>query len=162
MVRFTGSDGRTGSEAFISMDKKFSAYLPAGTYTTSLAVSAFGDFGTNQLAIYNAGSVTVTAADVTQLTVQLPASLSTVLGKVQITGLPLIPSGSFVSAVDTAAPLALASAGLPDAWTSSLAVGPLGDYRGMLPTDHSFDLQAHVNCRLQPSCCFLSCPGISP
>ncbi len=144
LVRFTGSDGKAGGEAFISMDNRFSAYLPAGSYTTSLAVSAFGDFGTNQLALYNAGSVTVAGADVPQLTVQLPASLSTLLGKVQITGLPLIPSGSFVSAIDTAAPLALASVCLPDAWTSSLAVGPLGDYRGMLPTDHAFDLQAHV------------------
>jgi len=144
MVRFTSNDGRAGGEAFISMDNRFSAYLPAGTYTASLAVNAFGDFGTNHLAIYNAGSVTVASADVTELTVQLPASLSTLLGKAQITGQPLIPSGSFVSVIDTAAPLALASVCLPDAWTSSLAIGAQGDYRGMLPTDHTFDLQAHI------------------
>ncbi|MFB3902968.1 MAG: hypothetical protein ACE15E_05905 [Acidobacteriota bacterium] len=147
LVRFTAGDGRAGGEAFISMDNRFSAYLPSGSYTTSLAVNVFGDFGTNHLAIYKIGSVTVAGADVTQLSVQLPASLSTLLGKVQITGQALIPSGSFVSAIDTAAPSALVGGCLPDAWTTSLAVGPLGDYRGLLPTDHGFDLKAHV--RLQ-------------
>ncbi len=144
LVRFTASDGRVGGEAFISMDKTFSAYLPSGSYTASLAVNEFGFFGTNHLAIYNAGSVTVAAADIPQLTVQVPASLFTLLGRIQITGLTKILAGSFVSAIDSAAPLALAGAGLPDAWTTSLAVGESGDYRGMLPADHSFDLQADV------------------
>jgi len=159
LVRFTASDGKAGGEAFISMDKRFSAYLPAGSYATSLVITAFGDFGTNHLGIYNAGSLTVAGADVPQLTVQLPASFSTLLGKVQITGLNPIPSGSFVSVIDTAAPFAGANECLPDAWTSSLAIGQSGDYRGILPTDHGFDLKAHV--KLSDSA-WLLFPLVSP
>jgi len=150
MVRFTGVEGRSGGEAFVSMDNSFSASLPSGSYVVSLAISLFGNYGRNRLAFYDIGRLTVSGAD-TQVNVELPAAFS-VLGKVQITGMESIASESFVSVVDKAASFREAGTFLPDGWTSSLAISESGDYQGILPTGRELEVKVIVQLDgLEPS-----------
>ncbi|RPI27490.1 MAG: hypothetical protein EHM61_08245, partial [Acidobacteria bacterium] len=143
LVRFTGTDGKSGGEAFVSQENTFSANLPSGSYVASTVITLFGDYGTNHLAVYDLGTVTISGSN-PQLNLALPANFAILLGRVQIGGMALIPNGSFIAVIDTAAPLRGTSTSLPNGWTSSLAVGPLGDYRGQLPRDHGFEVQANV------------------
>jgi hypothetical protein len=142
LLRFTRSDGAAGADGLISLDRRFSVSLPAGSYSVSMVVNVFGDYGSNRLALYGVGALVVADADVAQ-DFALPA-LWTLRGATQVSGMTSIRPGSFVSAVDTAAPPPPSASCLPDTSQSRLSMDLAGAFRATLSAGHGFDLQAHV------------------
>ncbi len=142
-LTFTKNDLTAQSQGFISMEGDYAVLVPQGDYSVSLSVSAIGSYGTNQLALYSLGTVTVGAGDATA-NFALPPLL-TIQGQVVIQGASSIPSGSAVLARDISAPPVNPGDSILPPAVSRLPVSLQGgNFSGAFLGDRTYDLQAQV------------------
>jgi hypothetical protein len=135
---FRRDDGKACGQTFIALDGSYRLQLPPGDYAASLSLTLLQPEagGSQQLALYDLGHVQIEGQDL-RADFPLPP-LVVLLGSVAAPGLPAIPSGSIVSAVDKSADAAEESPCCPATTTSSLPVASDGAYRGSLLQGRSY------------------------
>ncbi|MFB3902842.1 MAG: hypothetical protein ACE15E_05260 [Acidobacteriota bacterium] len=128
LLTLSSADGKTGVNTFLMANVPYNVQLPAGTYNASLRLTV----GQNMLSFLNVGTVNVpgTGNFAVPATVQLS-------GTVSQNGVPGSPANTFLTAMDTSAPVddEIMTDCMIGTSTNTTQVGAAGAYQLLVPKD---------------------------